>query len=116
MSPFMKELFFFIALPIMVVIVFVGILTNKRKSEGQEEPETLYVKCPSCSESILADARICRFCERETGFINNPNIPYPPPQKSLNPSHVSSRKFCSKCGTRIEAEASFCENCGEKVG
>lgn len=24
--------------------------------------------------------------------------------------------FCSKCGTRIEDNATFCSNCGEKVG
>lgn len=42
-----------------------------------------------------------------------PQAPYAQPQSDFQPG--ATRRFCTKCGGQLEADAAFCSNCGAKL-
>lgn len=63
--------------------VFVGFGSISRK--GREEsaaPAEATRKCPFCAEIIKAEAKICRFCQRELPPLSGPSSPQGPAEPS----------------------------------
>lgn len=74
-------------------------------SKGVTAP--LFFKCPHCGITQLREGAFCSFCGK------------PAPEESSasgSDAKSSSERVCPGCGTKIEGDASFCMECGMKLG
>ena len=81
------------------------------------------IKCPNCSNQILAEAKKCRFCgewfteEKKPAVNSSPTTAQAPELKQeLQPEPEEERMKCLYCSEQILADAKKCRFCGEWFG
>jgi predicted amidophosphoribosyltransferase len=105
--------------------------------EEQPEPEDAPAACASCGAELAADSAFCQECGAKAGsaadrigesdFLRpaepseqeppetSATIPTPAPPMEEQPEPDDAPRFCSNCGSELEADSKFCQECGEKV-
>ncbi len=66
-------------------------------------------QCPSCGQTIKAEAKICRFCR--TNLDAYTPAPIASPAKAPQAEIAADTKNCPACGRMIKAEAKLCRFC-----
>lgn len=77
-------------------------LNTKRKEEQSRAQTAATIECPACGAAVKDGAVFCTECG------------YKLSQKSA--PIAEKTKFCTQCGEQNTAEATFCKNCGNKIG
>ncbi len=77
-------------------------LNAKRKEEQSETIAASATECPACGASVKGGSVFCTECG------------YKLTQQTAAPAE--KHKFCTKCGERNVEDATFCRNCGNKIG
>ena len=70
-----------------------GTMRPAQVTPTPQPPADRRVKCPSCAEWIMADAKICRFCGRDV----------PAPQPQAMPAFPAEKR-CPRCDLPLRGE------------
>lgn len=70
--------------------------------------------CPYCAESILVEAVICRFCQRDVDpFVEEEKEELP--GEISNISDASDKKPCPHCSSLLPSDSDYCLSCMRSV-
>jgi predicted nucleic acid-binding Zn ribbon protein len=111
---------FFIALilsPVLAGIIVACFAPTPAMIEQQRISSGSLRKCPYCAELVKAEAKICRYCQRDLPEI--PPAPAPAEPAWLGPSDIEVPKIpdaCLRCGNwnlrSATPEHYVCDTCG----
>jgi len=94
-----------------VILFGFGALSDNRNVQSDNTKA-----CPFCAETIQAEAKFCRFCQKDLASIQLPVVDLEPPSTELPVVALEQLGLCPNCESEIPIGSLECPKCKALFG